>query len=712
MFRHNAREYNQCIELINSAQEKIRAQIDISNKVVSTYVDVTNTMGKTTHQIDFITSELARVPVVWHRPEYAITWEGINNIPVDVQAFVADITSHLMQINLSDIVKSFAVIYQQPGRIFWWFIKLAVLILFLFIFKMYLPTIISILFRVPEIGWAIRTSCLLLAALLTFIQRYFLWFFLWIFCFAALFFYTFANPYVYVFFYLVTIVYLLYFAYRFIIHIALFNKKHDYVFWTSAFDQRFVFILSTLLYATIIILFFRQAFILGNYRRSELPTILLAINFIIFQISLIALIAKELILSIIPTKTECWRFIHSYIDRYYYLILMLVIAIIVMSNPYVGFGRLVLYLLIRIIYTILICIGLFWLHLLFKKVTSHIFFSHEQETAKERFAQSKTWYGLSVIGIFLAFIFIGVLLIAKVWSWPEVLNNITNWEDFIGLLKTPFMLEKTENPISFYSVLHILSFIVSGTFVAFAVNYFVLGRIYDILAVDSGVRNTVSSLIRYLIITTAIILGFKAVGLVSLVTYIVGALIIGIGWVIKDPIGDVLAYFIILVQRPVKIGDYVQLDNDTNGVVRKITPRSVVIRKKNSNTIIIPNNHVISRPITNWNYVRGFAAFDDIIITISYDADPTETRNLLLKILDENNYILRHPKPVVRLDNFAEYGYEFMVRGYVSSNYVLDMWDIASDIRLAIVKGLKENDIKIAVPIRLLYDKKNSMPKE
>ena len=64
------------------------------------------------------------------------------------------------------------------------------------------------------------------------------------------------------------------------------------------------------------------------------------------------------------------------------------------------------------------------------------------------------------------------------------------------------------------------------------------------------------------------------------------------------------------------------------------------------------------------------------------------------------------------MDNFAEYGYEFMVRGYVSSNYVLDMWDIASDIRLAIVKGLKENDIKIAVPIRLLYDKKNSMPKE
>src|SRR5581483_2968231 len=132
--------------------------------------------------------------------------------------------------------------------------------------------------------------------------------------------------------------------------------------------------------ATITIFLFREAFMLAVYYKSELPTILLAVNFIIFQISLIFLIAKEQILSVIPEHGSFWLWMRDQVDRFYYLILISTIAVIVMSNPYVGFGKLVLYVLTRIIYTLLLIRLLVWVHTVIKRGLSHFFFSITQDS--------------------------------------------------------------------------------------------------------------------------------------------------------------------------------------------------------------------------------------------------------------------------------------------------------------------------------------------
>jgi small-conductance mechanosensitive channel len=74
----------------------------------------------------------------------------------------------------------------------------------------------------------------------------------------------------------------------------------------------------------------------------------------------------------------------------------------------------------------------------------------------------------------------------------------------------------------------------------------VLDKIFDLLLVDMGVQYTITSIARYLIVIAAIFLGFQQVGLGSLIVYIVGALALGIGWILKEPISDFVAYFIIL----------------------------------------------------------------------------------------------------------------------------------------------------------------------
>jgi small-conductance mechanosensitive channel len=137
-------------------------------------------------------------------------------------------------------------------------------------------------------------------------------------------------------------------------------------------------------------------------------------------------------------------------------------------------------------------------------------------------------------------------------------------------------------------------------------------------------------------------------------------------------------------------------------VVRKITPRAVVIRKNNSHMIVVPNASVINRPVYNWNYVRNFIAFDDIKVPIAFKEDPLKVKELLVTVINANPNILKNPKPVIRLEEFRDYGYIFLVRGFLSSDLTLEQWEIASDVRLAIIKILRENNIEVASSLEII----------
>ena len=704
LFKDNVKEFNRTIGLLTEVLGLIKEQIDIINKIIETYADTISILTNTSKKIEFISAELGSI-TIWHRPEHAVSWQGLSNTFSDLQTFIFDLRSYLTLFSFERIGNILHEIVHSPLSVFLFIVKFLGALIGLFLLRVYLPRLMNYLRALGNTYPLLRIFSFILVFLGGFFIRYFAFIVPWLLTFIALTFSTLPDPYIYILFYLFSIVYLLYLAQRFIAYFIEFNEQHNFVFVNKEFQPRFVLVFSVLLYATIIIVFFREAFILGNYPRSELPTILLAVNFIILQIALISLISKEQILSLIPKHTDTWEWIYEQIDDYYYLLVMVVIAIIIMSNPYVGFGRLVLYVLRRVVYTVGLVVLLVWVHQLIKKWSSHLFFSSdEDDISKERFDNAKTWYGFAVILIFLAFTIVGLIFAAKIWGWPEQLTNINQLSDIKSWLQKPFLHAGKDAPISIWTILVLIMFALIGAGIALAVNRFVLWRIFDILLVDSGVQHTVSSIVYYFVFIMAIFLGFSAANLGELVIYIIGALILGIGWVIKDPISDFVSYFVILVQRPLKVGDFIKIDDNLLGVVRKITPRTVILRRRNSNTIILPNSYIVNKPITNWNYVRGFIAHEDILVTVSYKSDPAKTYKILHEVLAENSYILKNPKPVIRLSNFSDDGYVFLVRGFLSSNYTLDQWDIASDIRIAIVKALRMHQIEIAVPTRIIVN--------
>lgn len=342
-----------------------------------------------------------------------------------------------------------------------------------------------------------------------------------------------------------------------------------------------------------------------------------------------------------------------------------------------------------------------WLHDHIKRATSDLFFYYsEGEVIKERFSAGKSWYGLFVLVSFSTFVLFGLIITAYIWGYDITINSVSEWFN-----TTIYVAGRdaagNEITVTIYSIFQVIIFILGGIFLTYIINRFVLQRIFDPLLVGAGVQNTILTLTRYAIIILAALFGFQSAGLEDLGWSLV-LLIGGIAYIMKEPLGDVISYFIILVQRPIKVGDFIRMEPNIFGTVRQINPRSTIVRYRNSSSFVVPNSDVITKAVQNWHYTRTFSAFDDIWLTVPYDVDPDYIRDIIFEVLNENINVLRSPRPVVRLENFVENGFEFRIRGFITADKIPDLYEISSQVRLAIVRRLRSEGISIAVPTRVL----------
>lgn len=694
VFKSCPAKHIRAVELYRLIESSIKKQIKLIDEIKGVYEDVISKMNAKILQLDFIIDELEGVK--WYRSEFAISWKGVRNVRTDLKQFSINVKNYIRGINFNALSRTLLSVIEGPHGWIFFFIRILLLIALFMFLRMILPRLSVWLLEAGRSFRGLFTISFLFAFLSSYFVRYWWVIVPWLMLFSLGQIYVLPDPYIYVLFYLISIPYLCYLANRFVHHLQEFNQEHHHIFLSADYQPRFLTILSVLLYTTTAIILFRESFILINYLKSELPKVLLALNVIILQISLILLLGKEQILYMIPTRTAIGEWLYNQVDTYYNLILFAVVTLIILSNPYVGYGHYIVRVIVRIIATVLLVQLILLIHNFLKRISASFFFSVKEETVRERFSYAKTWYGLFVIFTLVSLMVAAVIVVAKLWHWPEGLAKISKWDDVMSWLTTPILLKTSEHPFSFLSLIHILAFIICGLVAAFIFDRFVLHRIFDVLLVEHGVQNAVSTLTRYFIIFIACILGIQAVGLGSQVGYFMFALAVGVGWIIKDPVYEFLCYFIILIQRPVKIGDYVRVDEDIRGVVRRITPRAVILRRRNSATVIVPNSQIMSKSFTNWNYSRGFIAIEDIFVTVDYGEDPSKVKTILVEVMSTSSYILKSPSPIVRLYRFGAYGYVFQIRGFLSSSYTLDMWDIASDLRLNIAKALHDNKIKIS----------------
>lgn len=507
------------------------------------------------------------------------------------------------------------------------------------------------------------------------------------------------------YFYLLTVPLLIIACDWFIKKLSDLNWKYNFILFRRDLANQKFKILGVILYSSCILLPLRHtALILNNEEKSKLVTVIFAIYTIICEIAAASFVFlyKDDFLKLLKTNNWIVLRIRNLVEKNFQIIFVFLCGLLILSNPYVGYSNLAYLVLYAAPLSLLICYGLFAIHTYIRKYSAYWFISEEDEEVVDLFDHAKTYFGIFVILSFLFLLFVAFLLMAFIWGVNSPIDMIQY------LLQEKWTIEMADGKrIGILDFVLITLFMAGGFLVSTLIDKFLLTKLFDILRMDLGVRNTVSSILHYIIIYIVIVFGLTTISLGGYVFWISSVLFAGIAFASQDFLKDFIAGFLILLERPIEIGNFIELEHTLNGAptrgtVYKISPRSTSIRTVNNHLIIVPNRDVLNNPISNWGYGRSTVGFE-LNLNINYGNDPAFIFKLLNEVLSNDSRIMRIPAPTFRLEDFGEAGMRFFIRSFISARRVREQWDIASDLRISITHIFKKNGIKISVPQRIIH---------
>jgi potassium efflux system protein len=216
-------------------------------------------------------------------------------------------------------------------------------------------------------------------------------------------------------------------------------------------------------------------------------------------------------------------------------------------------------------------------------------------------------------------------------------------------------------------------------------------------SVPSGSRLAFATLARYGIVLIGLGLVLSIVGVNwSKLQWLVAALGVGIGFGLQEIVANFISGLIILIERPVRVGDVVTVGEDTGRVVR-IQIRATTIRKWDQQELIVPNKEFITSRVVNWSLSDETSRIF-FMVGIAYGSDVEKALKLIEEAALENQVVLEEPPPLVTFESFGDNSLNLGLRCYVPS--VSERLETTTALHLAINRKLNEAGIVIAFPQR------------
>jgi len=213
---------------------------------------------------------------------------------------------------------------------------------------------------------------------------------------------------------------------------------------------------------------------------------------------------------------------------------------------------------------------------------------------------------------------------------------------------------------------------------------------------DPGLRYTLGRVTQYLVITLGILWALKVAFNLDLssIAVIFTALSVGIGFGLQYIAADIASGFILLFERPVRVGDRITIGED-EGDVQSINLRTTIVVTNDRVSIIVPNSRLVSQRLINWSYGDPRARIA-IHINVATDSDVELVTKTLLKAAEDVDNVLMDPPAKVQFMKFGEYSLDF--RLLVWTNRPRLHAQIRSDINYRIGNLFREAGIEIPFP--------------
>jgi len=214
--------------------------------------------------------------------------------------------------------------------------------------------------------------------------------------------------------------------------------------------------------------------------------------------------------------------------------------------------------------------------------------------------------------------------------------------------------------------------------------------------IDPGLRYTIARLLRYLILVIGIVTVLKGAFELDLtsVAVVFTALSVGIGFGLQYIAADIASGFILLFERPVRVGDRITIGED-EGDVQSIKLRTTIIYTNDRIAIIVPNSRLVSQRVINWSYGDPRARIA-IPINVATTSDVNLVTQTLLAAAEDVDNVLTDPPPKVQFLKFGDYSLDF--RLLVWTRQPNRHPQIKSDINYRIERLFRESGIEIPYP--------------
>ncbi len=226
-------------------------------------------------------------------------------------------------------------------------------------------------------------------------------------------------------------------------------------------------------------------------------------------------------------------------------------------------------------------------------------------------------------------------------------------------------------------------------------------------SVELGVRLAIGAIVRYIIIAVGLIVILQTTGIdLSTVTILAGALGVGVGFGLQNITNNFVSGFILLIERPIKVGDRIEVGPVTGDVVN-ISLRATTVVTNDNIAIIVPNSEFVSSRVTNWSYTNRDVRFN-FPVGVSYRSDPELVHRLLLQVADQHAGVLKDPKPDALLLEFGDSALNFVLRVW-TKQYSTTPGVLRSELNFMISKTFKDQGIEIPYPQRDLHIRSGSL---
>ncbi len=283
-----------------------------------------------------------------------------------------------------------------------------------------------------------------------------------------------------------------------------------------------------------------------------------------------------------------------------------------------------------------------------------------------------------------------VALFLIVGNWGTSLTDLA-----ASFERASFGIEFGKLRVSLYDIAAAIGVLVVGIYLSRVLQRWLSDTVLPRTSLDTSLKNSIATIAGYMGVIAAISLALGRLGLnLENIALVAGALSVGIGFGLQAIVSNFVSGLILLTERPVKVGDMVNVKGN-EGIVRRISVRSTEVETFDRASVIIPNSELITSAVTNWTHKDEVARIS-VKVGVSYDSDTEKVRDILLTEAKRHPRVLKEPEPVVFFMRFGDSALEMELRCIVNSaNFRLST---SSDLHFAILKSFRDSGIEIPFP--------------